>query len=252
MLSMAVFHPPNLVAGGACAWRLPADERAPAAARSLLGQVMDGLGLERGLIEDGQLAVSETVTNAFRHAKPEPVTVDTADTGPELWIWARTVPAPQLVVSVFDTVRHAIPHTTGTELLDEHGKGLHLVAAVTAAWGTGPSRSRLSPQRTPGKTVWFALPLPFRWPGRHLQVHPGTAAQCLLNALKQRGYTGERNTDDEGISVVELPGLNVWVLPQHFCWQPAPGRCVRRPLIDLQETTELLVRHLEGARGASI
>ncbi|GLZ14003.1 hypothetical protein Acsp04_42380 [Actinomadura sp. NBRC 104425] len=167
-------------------------------------------------------------------------------TAPELWIWARTVPAPQLVVSIFDCARHALPRTAGTGLLDEHGKGLDLVAAVTADWGTGPSRSRLSTQRTPGKTVWFALPLPFRWPGRHLRIHPGTAAQTLTLNLSKRGYTGRRSSDEQGVSVVELPGLNVWVLPQHFCWQPAPGRCVRRPLIDLQETAELLVRHLES------
>ncbi|MEU6041728.1 ATP-binding protein [Actinomadura sp. NPDC047616] len=242
-----MFRPPNLAAGGACAWRLPADERGPAAARSLLHQVMAGLGLERDLIEDGKLAVSETATNALRHAHPQPVTAETADTAPELWIWARTVPAPQLVVSLFDCARHALPRPTGTDLLDEHGKGLGLVAAVTADWGTGPSRSRLSAHHTPGKTVWFALPLPFRWPGRHLRVHPGTAAQTLMLNLGKRGYTGRRSSDEEGVSVVELPGLNVWVLPEHFCWRPEPGRCVRRPLIDLQETAELLVRHLEGA-----
>jgi len=32
-----------------------------------------------------------------------------------------------------------------------------------------------------------------------------------------------------------------------FCWLSTPHRYLRRPLIDLQETTELLVRHLDTA-----
>ncbi|MFC5752871.1 ATP-binding protein [Actinomadura rugatobispora] len=245
---MVISHTPNLAAGGMCAWRLPSDESGPAAARSLLQQVMTRLGLRRDVIEDGRLAVSEAATNALRHARPEPLG---SCTPPELWIWARTIPAPQLVVSVFDCARGALPRASGTGLLDEHGKGLGLLAAFTAEWSTAPSRSRLSVQRTPGKTVWFALPLPSDWPGLNLEVQPGTAAQCLLLNLGERGYSGARSSGDEGVFVVELRGLNVWVLGGQFRWQAEPGRCVRRPLVDLQETAELVVRHLEGIPSAS-
>ena len=232
----------GLVTGGLCAWRLPGDESGPAAARRLVRQTMRELRLDRDVIEDGELAVSETATNALRHAscaqgnRPPPP--------PELWIWARIVPSPQLVVSVFDGAR-TMPHTPGTELLDEHGKGLQLVRHVTADWGSGPTRSRVDTASVPGKTVWFALPLPRDWPGLQYRVPPGTAAHHLLLNLTRRGFEGQRSTTDDGLSVLVLPNLNVWVHRRTFCWWSTRHRYLRRPLIDLQETTELLVHHLD-------
>ncbi|QFG20356.1 ATP-binding protein [Actinomadura sp. WMMB 499] len=234
---------PDLAAGGVCAWRLPADETGPAAARTLLHRTMSRLGLGRDVIEDGELAVSETATNALRHARP---CTDRPHAPPELWVWARTLPAPQLVVSVFDHARDVRPRASGAGLLDDHGKGLGLLSEFTAGWGSAPSRSRTAERPVPGKTVWFALPLPGDWPGCRLTVSPGTAAQCLLLAMARRGFGGRRSGGTGGISVVELPGLNVWVLERHFTWRPEPERFVRRPLVDLQETVENLVGHFEG------
>ncbi len=234
----------GLVTGGLCAWRLPGDESGPAAARRLVRQTMCELQLGRDVIEDGELAVSETATNALRHAgcaqgdRPPPPL-------PELWIWARTVPSPQLIVSVFDGARTATPHTSGGGLLDEHGKGLELVREVTADWGSAPTRSRVDTTSVPGKAVWFALPLPCDWPGLHYRVHPGPAAHHLLLNLTRRGFEGRRSTTGDGLSVLVLTGLNVWVHRRTFCWWTTPHRYLRRPLIDLQETTELLVRHLD-------
>ncbi|WP_412520415.1 ATP-binding protein [Actinomadura madurae] len=209
-------------------------------ARRLVRQTMLELRLDPDVIEDGKLAVSETATNALRHAGCARLL-----TAPELWIWARTVPSPQLVVSVFDGARSTTPHTSGAGLLDEYGKGLELVRQVTADWGSTPTRSRVDTASVPGKTVWFALPLPRDWPGMHHRVHPGTAAHHLLLNLTRRGFKGQRSTTEDGLSVLVLPTLNVWVHRRTFCWWSTPRRYLRRPLIDLQETTELLVHHLD-------
>ncbi|NEA22705.1 ATP-binding protein [Actinomadura bangladeshensis] len=233
----------GLVTGGLCAWRLPGDDSGPATARRLVRQTMTELRLDPDVIEDGKLAVSETATNALRHARC--AQGDRPPTPPELWIWARTVPSPQLIVSVFDGARTTTPHTSGAGLLDEHGKGLELVRQVTAAWGSNPTRSRVDTASVPGKTVWFALPLPHDWPGQHYRVHPGTAAHHLLLNLTHRGFQGTRNTTDDGLSVLVLSTLNVWVHRRTFCWWSTPHRYLRRPLIDLQETTELLIHHLD-------
>ena len=56
---------------------------------------------------------------------------------------------------------------------------------------------------------------------------------------------GTRSTTDDGLSVLVLPNLNVWVHRRTFCWWTTPHRYLRRPLIDLQETTELLTHHLD-------
>ncbi|WP_207934832.1 ATP-binding protein, partial [Actinomadura sp. KC06] len=204
------------------------------------------LGVGRDVIEDGKVAVSEIATNALRHGKPVPG--GRPPIAPELWIWARTVPAPELVVSVFDGARATLPQASTSGLLDEHGKGLGLVAAFTAAWGCSRTRSRVASPVVRGKAVWFALPLPHDWPGRTLELHPGTAAQCLLLCVTRRGFPGMRTSDQRGVSVLVLPGLNVWVHPQHFSWQGGPGRYLQRPLIDLQETAEHIVRQLDGIR----
>ncbi|MEW2357265.1 hypothetical protein [Spirillospora sp. NPDC029432] len=239
---------PVLAKGGVCAWPLPYDETGPHAARSLLHRTMAGLGLGRDVIEDGRLAVSEVATNALRYGGNAPG--GRPPTCPELWVWARTVPAPQLIVSVFDRARTSLPRASGAGLLDEHGKGLGLLGEVAVEWGAGPSRARLAPEPLHGKTVWFALPLPVSWPGLGLKVHPGTAAQCLLRALQGRGFPGRRSCDQRGISVLELPGLNIWAHSRHFTWRAAPARYARQPFIDLQETAECVVRQLDGSSSA--
>ncbi|GAB3983437.1 hypothetical protein GCM10029978_090150 [Actinoallomurus acanthiterrae] len=88
--------------------------------------------------------------------------------------------------------------------------------------------------------------MPATWPGLTFKVEPDTAARCLLRALTKRGFSGWRNSDERGISVLQLSGLNVWVRPGHFSWQIGPRHCIRHPLIDLQETAEHLVRHLDA------
>jgi hypothetical protein len=211
----------------------------------MVASTMTALGFPGDVIENGKLAVSETSTNTYTHAAPlppyQPVTV------PELWIWARTHPTPQLVVSVFDTNKQAMPMATTTDLMAENGRGLAMVDAVSAGWGTRRTRSRLTPCPIPGKAVWFALPLPKSWPSENRPIHPGHAAHQLQLTLAARGINGKRHSDDSGISIIQLPGIDVWVKPKTYLWRDPLGTYVSHQHEDLQETTEDLIHRIEAS-----
>jgi anti-sigma regulatory factor (Ser/Thr protein kinase) len=92
-----------------------------------------------GLIDDAQLAISELVTNAVRHAGTDVVMTLTLD--------------DKLIVEVEDSdpeLRH--PAVPTTDPLATSGRGLQIVSAVSVDWGV-----RSVPN---GKVVWFALALP--------------------------------------------------------------------------------------------
>ncbi|MEV5568936.1 hypothetical protein AB0L06_02725 [Spirillospora sp. NPDC052269] len=97
-----------------------------------------------------------------------------------------------------------------------------------------------------GKVSWFVLPLPERWPRPPWRVAPGVAARRLVETLESRGLNAERSSDDAGVSIVSLDGLNVWVCPLTFSWRDRTGIYVRHPLIDLQEAGERVVRTVEA------
>lgn len=158
---IAIGHAAEIALGGLCAWRLPTDATCASVSRSLLAIALKTLGLGRGLIDDVALAGSELTTNAFNHGLGADASCSPVP--PELWLWARATPSPQLVVSVFDTYRSSFPEAAPRDLLDEHGKGLGIVAMLAAAWGAHRSRSRLGSGR-PGKAVWCAFPLYGGWP----------------------------------------------------------------------------------------
>ena len=235
--------PADIPAGGACAFQLPGDPSAASHARSLVAVTMCQLGFTTDSIEDTRLAVSELATNALTHA------ASTAP--PELWLWARTSPTPQLVVSVFDAHRDTWPTIRNGDLLDEYGKGLSIVTAVSTGTGTHPSRSRLT--AAPGKCVWFTLALPTAWPQAAqgiTPITPRTAANRLSAALKARGVPTTCRTDDSGISVLATNTLNIWVEPKAFSWRD--GRAyTRQPLLDIQETAERIVGYHEAHALAS-
>jgi hypothetical protein len=235
-------NPREIPTGGACAWQLPSDESGPPLARSLLAGTMTGLGLPRSRIEDSILAVSESATNAFQHAAQAGPYGPLAP--PELWVWARSSPTPELVVSVFDSDRSHLPQPAHGHLLDEHGRGICILTAVTAAWGSRPSRSRLTAPPVKGKAVWFSVPLPRSRAGQSYVIPPDHAANELLLAVAARGIKGSRRSDGKGISVIEFSGLNVWV-EKSFSWLDHSGARICHPLIDFHEATDSLIHHLE-------
>ncbi|QKG20113.1 ATP-binding protein [Actinomadura verrucosospora] len=235
--------PADILVGGACTFQLPPDPTCASRARSLLAATMRELHLPPGLIDDAKLAVSELATNALNHAS-SPWFRGMAL--PELWVWSRTHPASELVVSVFDAHRELWPVNTSTELLDDHGKGLAIVAALSSCTGAHWSRARFRTS-CEGKRVWFALGLSAPWPMADRIVPPAAAACRLSEVLQARGIQVSRRTDDAGISILAAGGLNVWVEPKAFSWRTGQGY-VQQPLIDLHETAEHIVSQLEAQR----
>ncbi|MEU1601002.1 ATP-binding protein [Streptomyces sp. NPDC005708] len=85
---------------------------------------MDEWGLE-GLVDGVKLIVSELVTNAVRHG-----------TGP---IRLRLIQHQVLTVEVTDADFRS-PRPRNARTVDEHGRGLFLVAQLSSRWGTRPAQ----------------------------------------------------------------------------------------------------------------
>jgi hypothetical protein len=234
----------DVLDGGCAAWQLPFDPRSPALARSYFTAAATALALPSSLIDDGTVAVSELATNAHQHAvgdvSCEPVTP------PELWIYPRSHPEPQLVVTIFDTRRDRVPRLRPADPLDEHGRGLGIVSAMSADVGSHPSRSRVGAWLVSGKAVWFALALPGPWPTAQPSVTPAHAARHLQTLLAARGLDGLIRADRPGVSLVSVrTGLTVWAEAHGFCLRDVDGTRTRRPLTDLEDVAELVVHHYE-------
>jgi len=84
------------------------------------------------------LRVSEAVTNALRHTDGQVVL--------EMWRFA-----DRLRVEVSDQTSRGVVQVGG-DLLDESGRGVPLMDALSTRWGTAPHGA--------GKIVWFELDLP--------------------------------------------------------------------------------------------
>lgn len=244
---MSVGNAADIPRGGICAWSLPKDASCASVARSLVALATATLELDGDSADNVILAASELATNALNHGlSPE---AGSAAVPPELWMWARTTPTPQLVVSVFDACRSSWPDTTPRDLLDEHGKGLGIIGMLADTWGAHPSRSFCS-GGTRGKAVWSAHPLPGPWPNPRTTAPPMLAARHLASTLTARGIPSVTHRHGKGISLVTVPTgdndeTNVWIEPGHLSWTDPTGSRHRRPVVDLHDLAETLISHHE-------
>ncbi|MFC3686977.1 SpoIIE family protein phosphatase [Aquipuribacter hungaricus] len=106
-------------------------------ARREVGAALTAWGVEQDVCETVLLLLSELVTNALVHGRP-PVHVR-----------VRRGPTA-LALEVHDSAQ-TMPRRGDPDDSDEHGRGLQLVSAMSARWGTRPTMV--------GKAVWCTVPL---------------------------------------------------------------------------------------------
>ncbi|GAA4505325.1 ATP-binding protein [Nonomuraea ferruginea] len=136
-------HPHSL--GRSLVWRLRDDARAVGDARNLIRRALLLVGLRRDLVDDAVLMVSELVTNVVLHG----------DAPYELVV--RVEPA-EVVCMVVDAGA-VLPVRRGTDAQTENGRGLLIVAELSAGlFGCIPQTFATCPGME-GKATWFALPL---------------------------------------------------------------------------------------------
>ena len=117
-------------------WELPGTPEAVRSARKAVAHRLDAWNLPDQAFTT-ELIVTELVTNAMVHGAA-PITL-------------RLIKDDALICEVADS-SHAAPHPHAVHLLDENGRGLHLVARLADRWGT---------RRTDdGKIVWAEQSLP--------------------------------------------------------------------------------------------
>jgi PAS domain S-box-containing protein len=117
-------------------WPLPEDPRAAGQARRHVREQLVAWGLD-GLAATTELLASELVGNVVRHAR-----------GP---VRLRLLYGSELICEVFDGGQ-TMPRIRRASETDEGGRGLQLIAALSARWG-----ARYTPT---GKCIWAELPLP--------------------------------------------------------------------------------------------
>ncbi|MEU6242880.1 ATP-binding protein [Streptomyces sp. NPDC047024] len=115
---------------------LPRKPESAATARRLVRAALSAWGLD-DLADDGALIASELVANAVRHARRQSVRVTVERVAPHT-----------VRVAVADLSRTLpVPYTPRDD--EEAGRGLALVGALAAKWGTKERRG--------GKVVWAEL-----------------------------------------------------------------------------------------------
>ncbi|WP_375475782.1 SpoIIE family protein phosphatase [uncultured Jatrophihabitans sp.] len=114
------------------------DDLALARARAFVGGTLTGWGVGDDIAFDAELAVSELATNALKHGQP-PVQVTVRSAG------------AAIVLEVLDAGPGA-PRMTTAQPDAPGGRGLLIVAAMSASWGVRPAAR--------GKTVWCRFEAP--------------------------------------------------------------------------------------------
>jgi anti-sigma regulatory factor (Ser/Thr protein kinase) len=115
--------------------RLEAENTAVANARHLVTTYLAERSMPPGVVTEAALATSELVTNALLHGRPP---VD----------FRLRVEGGEVLIEVRDRATYQ-PRKQRPDELDEHGRGLQIVSAVSSRWGTRPTEQ--------GKAVWCVL-----------------------------------------------------------------------------------------------
>jgi anti-sigma regulatory factor (Ser/Thr protein kinase) len=116
---------------------LPPELGSPGAARALIRSICLAWDVDDGVCEDASMVASELVANVVDHAgTPCTLTVSVDDDG--------------LLIDVRDFYPCAPPQPQPVDPNRRRGRGLQVVAAVSARWGVTPFRD--------GKSVWALLP----------------------------------------------------------------------------------------------
>lgn len=138
-------------------WEFPADPESTRSARRRVVEALGDLELEAAA-ESAALVVSELTANALLHARSH-------------FVVRLVVPSladKRSVVRIeVDDGSSRLPSVHNFTVTSTSGRGLRLVASISAAWGVELADGR------PGKTVWAELPLdadalmppPFSFPG---------------------------------------------------------------------------------------
>ncbi len=127
--------------------KLAADDTAPRAARRRLAVRLSEWSLAQFEIV-ASLIASELVTNALAATRGVRWTAGV----PPVRLWLRAGPSEMAVLAWDATVTAPVPRDAGDE--DESGRGLAIVAALSAQWGYyHPARSR-------GKATWAVIDTP--------------------------------------------------------------------------------------------
>ncbi len=128
-----------------CTVRVAVHTESVAQVRGLMGEDLLARGLEAELVEDGQVIVTELLTNAFRHAR----------TLSDQTMRVRWKVRPEsLEVEVTDGGSATTPHPLPLVVWRDHGRGLRVVRAIAHEWGVGEDRT--------GQVVWATLGGPSR------------------------------------------------------------------------------------------
>ncbi|MBT2395441.1 ATP-binding protein [Streptomyces sp. ISL-100] len=124
-------------------WRLPHSPRSAGRARALLRRQLSTWKIRGEVADTAELLLSELVTNSLQHAR--------IPRGRQIGVRLARYDG-MLRVEVADANhRRPEPRSAEAGAVDEHGRGLAIVAALAERWGCCPRRNGI------GKSVWAEL-----------------------------------------------------------------------------------------------